>query len=101
MVGDQCPFVPVEIYWLQGRRQCVMALVDTRAEVTSMHGTPSQMGQAIIVNGLSGANDVQAAPTRVRPERKAPPIQVTTLIAPIHEYLLGVDILCGQIINTQ
>lgn len=53
--GDQHPFLLITVQWPQGGTQHVLALLDTRAEVTILH-SPFQdlQGWTVLVQGLGG-----------------------------------------------
>uniref|UniRef100_A0A8C5WEY4 Peptidase A2 domain-containing protein n=1 Tax=Leptobrachium leishanense TaxID=445787 RepID=A0A8C5WEY4_9ANUR len=101
--GDQRPYVPLTVWW--GTRQeptKVLALVDTGAEVTVLHGNPSTFsGPRVRIEGLGG-KITKAVRIRVSMTiNKGPRFDANVLISELPDNILGIDVLLGQSVETQ
>ena len=89
------------IYWSQKNVQRVMALVDTGAETSIIYGDPTKFnGDRVMIGGFGGQT-VPVTQTWLKLGiGRLPPREYKVSIAPIQEYILGIDILWGLALQT-
>jgi len=98
---DQRLYVEPTIYWSWRNRQTIISLFDVGAKVSTFFGDPSRfLGTFAIIEGYEG---------KVIPVTQMwlklgvgciPPQEYEVSIAPIQEYILGIDILWGLTFRT-
>ncbi|XP_039618339.1 LOW QUALITY PROTEIN: uncharacterized protein LOC120534898 [Polypterus senegalus] len=97
MVGDRRPYTPLKIFWRKGQVQRVLALIDTGAEVTLIHGnTDNFEGECVTVTGYGGS-EILAKIVQLRLAiGNSTSFKAPVLISAVEEYVLGIDIIRGQ-----
>ena len=99
--GDWRPHVEIAIHWSPVNIQRVLALVDTGAECSLIHGNPEWFPRTpTIVDGYGG--------NAIRVKKAQIPLGIgclhsklyTVYISTIPEYILGIDILQGLWLQT-
>ena len=92
--GDQRPHVELAIHWSPVNVQCVLALVDTGAECSLIHGNPEHFPRTPAVTNGYGSKAIRVKKAQITLEIGCfPPKDYTVYISPIPEYILGIDIL--------
>ena len=94
--GDRRPYVELTIHWSRKNVQRVMALVDTGAETSIIYGDPNQFSGSKAMIGGFGGQMIPVTQTWLKlGVGRLPPREYKVSIAPIPEYILGIDILSG------
>ena len=98
---DRRPYVELTIYWSRKNIQRVMALVDTGAEPSIIYGDPTKFsGDRVMIGGFGGQT-VPVTQTWLKlGVGRLPPREYKVSIAPVQEYILGIDILWGLALQT-
>lgn len=93
---DLRPLVPLIIYWTNGSITQTNALVDTGAEASLIYRNPKNLkGFPITATGLGGS-EIQTKQVKVTMSIwRLPREEYTTVIVPIPEYIIGIDLLRG------
>jgi len=98
---DRRPYVELTIYWSWKNIRRVLALVDTGAETSIIHGHPTKFNSNRVVIGGSGGQTVPVTQTWLKLGVGClPPREYKVSIVPVQEYILGIDILWGLALQT-
>ena len=89
------------IHWLLTNVQRVMALVDPGDECSLVHGKPEQFpGRSTYIDGY-GAQSIEVEAVSLPLEIGQLPVRVYIVyVSPILEYILGIDVLQGLVLQT-
>uniref|UniRef100_A0A669QJJ3 ribonuclease H n=1 Tax=Phasianus colchicus TaxID=9054 RepID=A0A669QJJ3_PHACC len=89
------------IYWSQKNIQRVMALVDTGAETSIVYRDPTKFdGDRVVIGGFGGQTTPVTQTWLKLGVGRLPPREYKVSIAPVQEYILGIDILWGLALQT-
>ncbi|XP_032312704.1 uncharacterized protein LOC116656732 [Camelus ferus] len=98
---DRRPHVELTIHWSPMNKQRVLALVDTGAEITLVHGNPERFqGPWVDIEGYGNKQMCVKRVTLILGIGRLPPAAYEVHISPVAEYILGIDILQGLQIQT-
>ena len=93
---DRRPYVELTIYWSWKNIQRVMALVDTGAETSIIYGDLTKFnGDRVMIGGFGGQTIPVTQSWLKLGFGRLPPQEYKVSIAPVQEYILGIDILWG------
>ena len=98
---DWRPYVEMTIFWSRKNIQRVIALVDTGMETSIIYRDPTKFdGDRVMIGGFGGQT-IPVTQTWLKLGIGClPPREYKVSIAPVQEYILGIDILWGLALQT-